>query len=123
MCAIIKAVIRPVQCAVGPFLNDTDNVLVVRAADTDSWQQPRGKQAGDTRWPIDYDAVIGIWQSVWLEPVQENYGRSIFSRYDVVSRELKVTLTLAETVSGQFGGRGVPRWCPCDSWAVGIYQS
>ena len=90
----------PIQCAVGPFLNDTDNVLVVRAADTDSWQQPRGKQAGDTRWPIDYDPVIGIWQSVWLEPAQENYGRSIFSRYDPVCSELKVTLTLAEQCRG-----------------------
>ena len=90
----------PVQCALGRFLKETDNVLVVRAADTDSWQQPRGKQAGDTRWPIDYDAVIGIWQSVWLEPVQGNYGRSIFSRYDVGSRELKVTLTLAKQYQG-----------------------
>ena len=31
----------PVQCAVGRFLKETDNVLVVRAADTDSWQQQR----------------------------------------------------------------------------------
>jgi beta-galactosidase/beta-glucuronidase len=49
----------PLQCSVGRFLKETDNVLVVRASDTDSWQQPRGKQAGDTRWPIDYDSVIG----------------------------------------------------------------
>lgn len=90
----------PVQSPVGRFLKETDNVLVVRAADTDSWQQPRGKQAGDTRWPIDYDAVIGIWQTVWLEPAQENYGLSIFSRYEVGSRELKVTLTLAEQCRG-----------------------
>ena len=90
----------PVQCAIGRFLQETDNVLVVRAADTDSGQQPRGKQAGDTRWPIDYDAVIGIWQSVWLEPTQRNYGRSIFSRYEAGSRELKVTLTLAEQCQG-----------------------
>ena len=90
----------PVQCTVGRFLKETDNVLVVRAADTDSWQQPRGKQAGDTRWPIDYDSVIGIWQTVWLEPTQENYGHSIFSRYDVGSRELRVTLTLAKQCQG-----------------------
>ena len=44
--------------------------------------------------------MIGIWQSVWLEPVQENYGRSIFSRYDVGSRELRVTLTLAKQYQG-----------------------
>ena len=90
----------PVQCAIGRFLQETDNVLVVRAADTDSWQQPRGKQAGDTRWPIDYDAVIGIWQSVWLEPTERNYGRSIFSRYEAGSRELKVTLILAAQCQG-----------------------
>ena len=90
----------PVQCTIGRFLQETDNVLVVRAADTDSWQQPRGKQAGDTRWPIDYDAVIGIWQSVWLEPTERNYGRSIFSRYEAGSRELKVTLILAAQCQG-----------------------
>lgn len=90
----------PLQCSVGRFLKETDNVLVVRASDTDSWQQPRGKQAGDTRWPIDYDSVIGIWQTVWLEPTQENYGHSIFSRYELGSRELKVTLTLAEQCQG-----------------------
>jgi hypothetical protein len=72
------------------------NSIVVRAADTDSWQQPRGKQAGDTRWPIDYDAIIGIWQTVWLEPVAENYVTSIFARFDMNTGQLSVTLGLAQ---------------------------
>ena len=44
------------------------NHITIRVEDSLSWTQPRGKQAGTTRWPIDYDGVTGIWQSVWLEP-------------------------------------------------------
>lgn len=45
------------------------NRIIFRVADSLSWTQPRGKQAGTTRWPIDYDGVTGIWQTVWLEPL------------------------------------------------------
>ena len=58
----------PIHLSIGDYLKPGTNHIVVRATDSDSWQQPRGKQEGTTRWPIDYDAVIGIWQSVWLEP-------------------------------------------------------
>ena len=45
------------------------NCITIRVEDSLSWTQPRGKQAGTTRWPIDYDGVTGIWQSFWLEPL------------------------------------------------------
>lgn len=90
----------PIQLSVAPYLKAGTNSIVVRAADTDSWQQPRGKQAGDTRWPIDYDAIIGIWQTVWLEPVAENYVTSIFARFDMNTGELSVTLGLAQQSQG-----------------------
>ena len=80
-----------------PFLRSGSNGIVVRAADTDSWQQPRGKQAGDTRWPIDYDPIIGIWQSVWLEPVANNYVTSIFARYNMGAQQLTVTLGASQS--------------------------
>ncbi|MEM7217770.1 MAG: sugar-binding domain-containing protein [Pseudomonadota bacterium] len=54
-----------VQHALQPGINR----ITIRAADSPSWTQPRGKQAGTTRWPIDYDGVTGIWQTVWLEPL------------------------------------------------------
>ncbi len=90
----------PIQIAVGAYLKPGENSIVVRAADTDSWQQPRGKQAGDTRWPIDYDGVIGIWQTVWLEPVGANYVTHLFSRYDLAAKQLKVTVGLAYQSKG-----------------------
>ena len=51
-----------------------------------SWQQPRGKQAGDTRWPIDYDPIIGIWQTVWLEPAPSVRINGIHYRYDLAQQ-------------------------------------
>lgn len=90
-----------IQCAIEDWVEERGNVLTIRVADTDSWQQPRGKQAGDTRWPIDYDAVIGIWQSVWLEPVTDHYFTSIFSRYDDAGKTLSVSLTVSEQSHGR----------------------
>ena len=54
---------------IGHALIDGINRITVRVEDSLSWTQPRGKQAGTTRWPIDYDSVTGIWQTIWLEPL------------------------------------------------------
>lgn len=54
-------------------LSDGENELVVRVSDpTDAGHQQRGKQVLETHgfW---YTATSGIWQTVWLEPV--NYCR------------------------------------------------
>ncbi|MBB6634649.1 glycoside hydrolase family 2 protein [Cohnella thailandensis] len=56
-----------------PFLIfGADNTITVKAEDTDSCTQPRGKQ----RWTKDnfecfYVQTTGIWQTVWLEYVSE----------------------------------------------------
>jgi beta-galactosidase/beta-glucuronidase len=71
-----------------PFAFDIDhalqqgiNRLTVRVEDSLSWTQPRGKQAGTTRWPIDYDSVTGIWQTVWLEPLAPVSIESVYSTF------------------------------------------
>ena len=74
---------------------------MVRATDSDSWQQPRGKQEGTTRWPIDYDAVIGIWQSVWLEPTNRIHITHLGSHYDRSAQQLHLTCTLSDQFTGQ----------------------
>lgn len=54
-------------------LKDGENELVVRAWDpTDNGWQNRGKQASESHgfW---YTSTSGIWQTVWLEGVNENY--------------------------------------------------
>ena len=87
----------PIHIAIGDYLQPGNNTITVRAADSDSWQQPRGKQAGTTRWPIDYDSVIGIWQSVWLEPVDPVHLLNIGSHYAIDAHELQLTCELSNT--------------------------
>lgn len=93
----------PIQCAIEHVLKPEQNQLMIRVADADTWQQPRGKQAADTRWPIDYDPVIGIWQTVWLEPVEHNYITSLFSRYELAPQTLQVTVNMAQRCGGWVG--------------------
>ena len=81
------------------LLSDT-NQLTVRVRDSKSWTQPRGKQAGTTRWPIDYDAVTGIWQTVWLEPVPAISIESIFPRYDLQTSRLTCLVGFSGNVEG-----------------------
>jgi beta-galactosidase/beta-glucuronidase len=76
------------------------NEVTVRAADTDSWQQPRGKQAGTSRWPIDYDPVTGIWQSVWLEPVNKHHITHTHAQYSLESATLSLTVGCAQMFAG-----------------------
>ena len=62
-------------CDITHALNDSGNILVVRAEDppTDRYI-PRGKQ----HWKEDpvsifYARTTGIWQTVWMEPVHSSY--------------------------------------------------
>ncbi|MDJ0789583.1 MAG: glycoside hydrolase family 2 TIM barrel-domain containing protein [Myxococcota bacterium] len=81
----------PITCEVGHALRPGCNELVVRVEDPATWTRPRGKQAaGAFRSPVDYDAVTGIWQTVWLEAVPEVSIREVHTRYDHAARELAV---------------------------------
>ena len=90
----------PVRINITSSLTSTVNHLVICAEDSGSWQQPRGKQAGDTRWPIDYDPIIGIWQTVWLEPVQSRHIVSMATGYKITEQSLDLTITLSSQVNG-----------------------
>ncbi len=55
-----------------------ENTLVLRAVDTLSRDQPRGKQYwGEIPSGIWYDRTSGIWQTVWLEPVPASFIRRL----------------------------------------------
>ena len=86
----------PITADIQPFLGATQNRIVIRVSDTTSWQQPRGKQAGDTRWPIDYDPIIGIWQTVWLEPVPAVRISQVHYRFDLAEQRLTVITQLSK---------------------------
>lgn len=90
----------PVRINITSGLTSAINHLVIRAEDSGSWQQPRGKQAGDTRWPIDYDPIIGIWQTVWLEPVQSSHIVSTATGYKMTEQCLDLTINLSGQVQG-----------------------
>jgi beta-galactosidase/beta-glucuronidase len=90
----------PIRINITASLKPSINYLVICAEDSGSWQQPRGKQAGDTRWPIDYDPVIGIWQTVWLEPVQRDHIVSVATEYNLSKQRLKLIINLSNQVDG-----------------------
>ena len=77
------------------------NRITIRVEDSLSWTQPRGKQAGTTRWPIDYDGVTGIWQSVWLEPLTSVSIESTAYSYHVAEQALSYKAFLSAQVDGE----------------------
>jgi len=79
----------PITIDISHALRRGDNNLVIRVEDSLSWTQPRGKQAGTTKWPIDYDTVSGIWQTVWLEPLAKIYIDAIHSDFDLQTSTLR----------------------------------
>ena len=71
-------------------LQSKDNEIVMRVCDpTDVSYIPRGKQV---RKPsgIWYTSVTGIWQTVWLESVPEDYIQSVVSTPDLEKATVKV---------------------------------
>ncbi|XOV89301.1 MAG: glycoside hydrolase family 2 protein [Pseudomonadota bacterium] len=90
----------PISVDLTHLLVPGTNRLVIRVEDPLSWTQPRGKQAGTTRWPIDYDAVTGIWQTAWLEPLGPVSVEEISSQFRLADN----TLTVTAGFSRQFDG-------------------
>ena len=73
-------------------LQSKDNEIVMRVWDpTDVSYIPRGKQV---RKPsgIWYTSVTGIWQTVWLESVPEDYIQSVVSTPDLEKATVKVNV-------------------------------
>lgn len=66
------------------------NKLVVRVFDpTDKGFQPRGKQVSKPSG-IWYTSVSGIWQTVWLEPVNRSYIQDLKISSDIDLNMLKI---------------------------------
>jgi len=91
----------PFAMLVGQYLKAGENRIVVRCEDPITWEVPRGKQAAETRWPIDYDGVIGLWQSVWLEAVPSVYVEHLHTRFDLETSVLQVNVGLSRNAEGQ----------------------
>ena len=86
----------PFSADVTAALLQTDNVVIVRAADTTrDLSKPRGKQTWEaTPAGIFYTPTTGIWQSVWLEPVSRTRVEAVACSSDVASDTVIVAVDL-----------------------------
>lgn len=82
----------PFSFDITPYLNEDKNqTLTVCVYDpTDKGYQPRGKQVCNPNG-IWYTPVTGIWQTVWLEPVAEQYVDRLVTVPDVDNQVLRCT--------------------------------
>ncbi|WP_319481832.1 sugar-binding domain-containing protein [uncultured Draconibacterium sp.] len=88
---------------VTPFLNKSgEQNLVVKVWDpSDKGYQPRGKQVSRPEG-IWYTPVTGIWQTVWLEPVNEKHITDVVAIPNIDNGSLKVDVSTCGTVYGDF---------------------
>ena len=92
----------PFSFDVTPFLHKSGNQkLEVRAWDpTSSAFIPKGKQRNDGRVEIGlwwYPPVSGIWQTVWLEPVSEQYVANLKMVPDIDTKTLQLDVESKNT--------------------------
>lgn len=93
----------PFTFDITPFLNKSGGQqLVVKVWDpTDKGYQPRGKQTSNPRG-IWYTPVTGIWQTVWIEPVNEKYIEHVRSVPNIDNETLKVNAFTSGTSFGDY---------------------
>jgi beta-galactosidase/beta-glucuronidase len=92
----------PFRFDITPFLTSGEQTLVVKVWDpTDHSFQPRGKQVSQPA-NIVYTAVSGIWQTVWLEPVDERHIASLTIQPDIDRELLSVKVTTENTSPGDY---------------------
>jgi len=64
---------------------------------TDKGNQPRGKQVSDPHG-IWYTPTSGIWQTVWIEPVEESHINSFRIYTDIANGEVKIEPELSGNI-------------------------
>ena len=83
----------PFHFNITPFLKAGEQKLTVKVIDpTNKSYQPRGKQVSEPSG-IWYTAVTGIWQTVWLEPVNEKHITGLRAVSDIDNGSLSVNVT------------------------------
>ena len=78
------------------FLNEGKNNITLKVIDpTDTLYQPRGKQTLNP-YGIWYTPSSGIWQTVWLEPVNVDYIEKLEINNDYDNKEIKILFKSAD---------------------------
>lgn len=89
----------PFSFDITPFLKSGNQKLVVRVWDpTTDGYQPVGKQHSNPHG-IWYTPVTGIWQTVWLEPVNNKYIASFKALPYIDIQRLNITVNTENTMS------------------------
>jgi len=83
----------PFMFEIADFLSVGENQITIKAEDSYSKEQPRGKQM----WGKDvmmcwYTNTSGIWQSVWLEFTGRNYIKSIRITPDIDNNQARFVI-------------------------------
>ncbi|MES2377284.1 MAG: sugar-binding domain-containing protein [Bacteroidota bacterium] len=74
-----------------PYLTKGKNTLVVAVQDLNDGRVPSGKSGPRG----DYTFCSGIWQTVWLEPVNKNYIQNVRLLPDLANSRLKIQVNTA----------------------------
>ncbi|WP_284645545.1 glycoside hydrolase family 2 protein [Paenibacillus silviterrae] len=92
----------PFHADITQALQSGDNVVVVRAEDfSRDVTLPRGKQYWkEDSASIFYTRTTGIWQTVWLEPVNELYITKLKFKPDIDRNEIHIRTFLNQIPSG-----------------------
>ncbi len=90
----------PFSFDITPFLTEGSQEMIVRVWDpTNEGPQPRGKQVNEPKG-IWYTPVTGIWQTVWLEPVNEKRIESLGMLPDIDHNTITIT---PKTIGTSYG--------------------
>lgn len=90
----------PFTFNITPYLKGSKQTLKVRVYDrTDLVWQPRGKQVSNPRG-IWYTPVTGIWQTVWLEPVNRTKITGYCAVSDIDAANMSVEISADALAAG-----------------------
>lgn len=91
----------PFSFDITPYLNKglAQNITVRCWDPTDDGYQPHGKQV-NRPGSIWYTAVTGIWQTVWIEPVEQAYIASVKTVPNVDGKSVSITADVQNSNSG-----------------------
>ena len=89
----------PFSFDINDHIKTADNELVLAVWDpTDAGYQPHGKQVLKPGG-VAYTAVTGIWQTVWMETVPQNYIKSLKIVPDIDRGIVRITVETASPAS------------------------
>jgi Glycosyl hydrolases family 2, sugar binding domain/Glycosyl hydrolases family 2/Glycosyl hydrolases family 2, TIM barrel domain len=90
----------PFTYDITPLISGKDDELMVRVFDpTQKGGQPRGKQNTEPRG-ITYTPTTGIWQTVWLEPVNATYIEDLSMIPDIDAGKLRLKVNSSKAQPG-----------------------